>query len=155
VNRTRGPRGFTLIELIISLAVISIAGVALMSTMAYLASNNSRALAESQAGAIANAYLAEVLARPVLDPALPDAEASRASFDDIDDYNGLYDSTARDQSGAAMGAAGQYSVRINVSNSAALPTVPAAATRRVDVTVQGTGGIRVVATGYRTNRPLP
>jgi prepilin-type N-terminal cleavage/methylation domain-containing protein len=146
-------RGFTLMELIVSLAVISIAGVALISTLAFIASSSGRTSAEAQARAIADAYLAEILSRPVVDPAPPSGETARGTFDDIGDYNGLYDSTARDPSGVSMG--GQFSVQVNVSSSAALAGIPAAQTRRVDVTVQGTNGIRVLASGYRTNRPLP
>jgi MSHA pilin protein MshD len=144
-------RGITLIELIVSLTVIAIAGVALAGTLGFIARNGGIALAEVQARAIAEAYLAEALARPFADPALPDNETNRAAFDDVGDYNGLNDASAVDQLGTAI--SGSFQVTVTVVPSAGLPLIPAANVRRVDVTVRTAGGMRVVATGYRTNRP--
>jgi MSHA pilin protein MshD len=144
-------RGVTLIELLVSLMVIALAGVALAGTLGFIARNSGTTLAEAQARAIADAYLAEALAMPFADPAPPNNESNRAAFDDIGDYNGLNDANAADQSGTPM--SGNFQVTVTVLPSAGLPLIPAANARRVDVTVSTVGGVRVVATGYRTNHP--
>jgi MSHA pilin protein MshD len=146
-------RGVTLIELLVSLMVIALAGVALAGTLGFIARNSGTTLAEAQARAIADAYLAEALAMPFADPAPPNNESNRAAFDDIGDYNGLNDANAVDQSGTPISGNGQFQVTVAVVPSAGLPLIPAANARRVDVTVRTVGGVRVIATGYRTNHP--
>ena len=145
-------RGVTLIELLVSLVVIALAGVALVGTLGYIASASGQSLAEAQARAIADAYLAEALSRPVIDPDGVNNEVARQDFDNVNDYNGINEA-ARDQFNNPLGAPGQFQVTVGVVNSGGLPLVPAANVRRVDVTVVAAGSVRVVATGYRTNHP--
>lgn len=144
----RHERGVTLVELIVSIVVISIAGVALSGTLAYLNGTGNISILQAQAQSIANAYLNEILSKNFL----PDGvEASRAQYDDVNDYNGIDDAVARDVLG---NAAGNFRVRVNVGPGA-LTGLPAAAVRRIDVTVDYGNGAWVVASGYRTNYPFP
>lgn len=146
-------RGLTLVELLVSIVIISLAGVALLGTLGYVASNSGESLAQTQARAIAEAYLAEALAQPFKEPGAFDNQVGRANLNDVDDYNGINDANARDQFGNAFGGAGQFQVSVAVVNSGGLGGLPAAAVKRVDVTVRSTGGVRVIATGYRTAHP--
>ena len=116
----RFARGVTLVELVVSIAVIAIAGAALAGTLAYL--NN------------------------ILDKSFA---SSPGAFNDVNDYNGLNDPVALD---AAGNAAGNFRVQVSVGPGA-LNGVPAAAVRRIDVTVTYGNGNSVVASGYRTNYP--
>jgi MSHA pilin protein MshD len=153
LSRRRRSRGMTLIELVVAIMVIALAGSALMGVMGYVASNSGESLAETQARAIAQAYLEEILAQPFAEPTGLDNQTTRATFNDVDDYNGLYDANAVDKGGVAYGGAGQFQVSVSVVNTGGLGGLPAAAVKRVDVTVQSTGGVNVVASGYRTAHP--
>lgn len=146
-------RGVTLIELIVSLVVIALAGVALLATMGFVASSSGQSLAQVQAQAIADAYLNEALGKPFSDPDGSDTETTRATFDDVDDYNGLSDTTARDQFGTAIGGPGRFQVSVAVVASSGLTGVPSSAVKRVDVTVRAPDGTQTLASGYRTSHP--
>jgi MSHA pilin protein MshD len=142
-------RGATLVELMVSIVVISIAGAALASTLAYLNGTGSTSILQAQAQSIANAHLNEITGKSFLDPDGVDGEGPRAQFDDVDDYNGLDNAVARDEFG---NASGNFRVRVSVVPGA-LGGVPAANVRRIDVTVSYGDSASVVATGYRTRYP--
>jgi MSHA pilin protein MshD len=151
--RDHGPgleRGVTLVELVIAITIVAIAATAVMGAMSAVTKRTADAMTQQQAVALAQAYLEEVLQRPVGDPDGVEPEAGRGSFDDIDDYNGLADTGARDQFGNAIAALSSYTVTVAVAQTTALTGVPAAAARRVDVTVTGPGGVTAALSGYRT-----
>jgi MSHA pilin protein MshD len=146
--RRQTTRGMTLIELVVSIVVISLAGAALAGTLGYLAGTGSTSLLQAQAQSIATAYLNEISATAFTDPNV-DGEGSRDLFDDIDDYDGLDTPQASDVQGN-VAANFQVSVRVGPG---VLGALPAADVRRIDVTVTYGDGASVVATGYRTRRP--
>jgi MSHA pilin protein MshD len=141
----RRQRGVTLVELVASIAVIAIAALALFSTLGFINTSSGNAMLQSQAQAIATAYLDEITNKPFVDPDGIDGEGSRDLYDDVNDYNGLDDASARDRFGNVVG---NFRVRVAVSN-AALNGVPAANSMRVDVTVDYGTAAQVVTTGYR------
>ncbi len=145
----RRQRGLTLIEVVTSITVIALAGMAVLGVLAYLSASSGSALAGSQARAVADLYLAEALAKPFTDPDGVDGESSRALYDDVDDYNGIDDASAVDFAGNPAGA---FRVRVSVVPGA-LGTLPAANVRRVDVRVDLPDGQFVLASGYRTRYP--
>lgn len=134
-------RGVTLVELVASIVVIAIAGVALSSTLAYLNGTGNTSILQAQAQSIANAYLNNILDK--------NFASSPGPVDDINDFNGLNDAVARD---AAGNAAGNFRVQVAVGPGV-LNGMPGGAVRRIDVTVAYGNGASVVATGYRTNYP--
>jgi len=142
----RRARGVTLIELVVSIMVIAVAGAALMGTLAYLSGTGNNSMIQAQAQSIANAYLNEITGKRYVADGV---EAARAQYDDIFDYNNLDDAVAQDVSG---NAAGNYRVRVAVVPGA-LNGLPANAVRRIDVTVSYGNGLSVVASGYRVNYP--
>jgi MSHA pilin protein MshD len=144
----RRERGVTLIELVVSIVVIAVAGAALMGTLSYLSGSGSTSILQAQAQSIANAYLNEILAKNFA----PDGvESSRDQYDDVRDYNNLDHAVARD---VLDNPAGNFRVRVTVGPGA-LNGLPAGAVRRIDVTVSYGNGASVVASGYRTNYPFP
>jgi prepilin-type N-terminal cleavage/methylation domain-containing protein len=116
-------RGMTLVELLVTITVIAVAGLALVGTMGYLAGNSGDSVAQMQAHAVADAFLSETLANS---------------------YPTVVGRTATE---------GSMQVSVAVTNSGALFNVPAAAAKRVDVTVTLASGQRVIATGYRLSYP--
>ncbi|HEY6124915.1 MAG TPA: type II secretion system protein [Steroidobacteraceae bacterium] len=139
-------RGMTLIELIVSITVIAIAGAALMSTLAYLNGTGNTSMLQAQAQSIANAYLNEIVGKQFVADGV---EATRAQYDDIFDYNNLDTPAASDERG---NAAGNFRVRVAIVPGA-LNGLPAADVRRIDVTVDYGNASQVIASGYRTRYP--
>jgi MSHA pilin protein MshD len=137
-------QGVTLVELVVSIVVISIAGVALASTLAYLNGAGNTSILQAQAQSIANSYLNEILGKSFSGPY---NGGVRALFDDVSDYNGLDTPVASDEFG---NVSGNFRVRVS-----ALPGVlnglPANAVLLVNVTVDYGNASSVVASGYRTN----
>ena len=140
-------RGVTLVELVIAMVVISIALGGVLLVMNYTTARSADPLLQRQAVAIAEAYLEEILLKPYADPDGVDGEGSRALYDDVDDYDGLADNGARDQSGAAIAGLGNYTVNVRVQPA----TVNGEAMLRAQVTVGVPGGGSLTLAGYRAN----
>ena len=148
--RSRGERGATLIELVISIVVIAIAASAVLGVLSASVGRSADAMVLSQAVALAEAYLEEISRKPFLDPDGVDGEAARPAFDDVDDYHGLVDNGARDQFGSALAPLSQYTVTVTVTPSTALAGVPQVDAERIDVRVTYPGNGAVALTGYKT-----
>jgi MSHA pilin protein MshD len=148
--RGRRERGATLIELIISIVVIAIAASAVLGLLSSTAGRSADAMVLTQAVSIAEAYLEEISLKAFADPDGVDGETARASFDDVDDYDGLVDVGARDQFGAALAPLAQYTVTVTVAASTALAGVPGADAVRIDVRVAYPGNGTVALSGYKT-----
>lgn len=142
--------GVTLVELLVSIVIVSIAASGVLGVLSMTTAASADPMIRHQAAAIAEAYLEEIMLKPVTDPDGIDGEASRADFDDIDDYDGLADAGARDQFGSPIAGLASYNVLISVAPSTGLPSVPAADALRVDVTVTHSNDINFVLSGYRT-----
>lgn len=140
-------RGVTLVELVIAMMVISIALGGVLLVMNYTTARSADPLLQRQAVAIAEAYLEEILLKPYADPDGVDGEGSRALYDDVDDYDGLTDSGARDQSSAAIAGLANYTVNVSVQPA----TVNGVAMLRAQVTVDMPGGGSLTLAGYRAN----
>ncbi len=142
--------GVTLVELLVSIVIVSIAASGVLGVLSMTTAASADPMIRHQAAAIAEAYLEEIMLKPVDDPDGIDGEAARADFDDLDDYDGLADAGARDQFGAPIGGLANYNVAVAVSPSTGLPAVPLADALRVDVVVTNGAGINFVLSGYRT-----
>jgi prepilin-type N-terminal cleavage/methylation domain-containing protein len=149
MNLRARQRGVTLLELIVTITVVAMAGSALVGTLSYLAGTSGAQLRQAQAQAIAAAYLAEIRGTAFADPDGIAEGANRLLWDNVGDYNGLNTPTASDKFGNAVG---NFPVRVNIS-AGGLGALPANAVWRIDVTVDYDTNAFVVATGYRTNHP--
>ena len=147
----KDQRGVTLVELVISIVVISIAAVILIQTLSMTYERSADPMVRHQAVAIAEAYLEEIQLRDFNDPDGIDGEGARAAFDDVDDYDGLVDVGARDQFGVPIADLDDYTVSVSVSGSGALPGIPAARALRIDVLVTRAPDIQMAVSAYRTD----
>ena len=149
-----GQRGVNLIELIISIVIISIACTGVLLVFAQTVRYSADPMIQTQALAIAEAYLDEILARPVTDPDGTNAGETRATYDNVADYNGLSNTPPQDQSGAVADFApvdGQpdlagYQVDVTVTANVAVNGV---AMSQVDVRVRWGAVVDFTLTGYR------
>jgi MSHA pilin protein MshD len=144
-------RGVTLIELVVAITVVAIAVTTILGAMGAIALRSADAMLQQQAIAIAQAYLDEITQRWVVDPNGSQPITGRASWDLVDQYNNLVDVGAHDQFGAAITGLGAYTVNVSTAQTGALPGVPPAAARRIDVTVTYPPSGSVTLSGYRTN----
>jgi MSHA pilin protein MshD len=144
-------RGVTLIELVVAITVVAIAVTTILGTIGAIALRSADAMMQQQAIAIAQAYLDEITQRWVVDPNGAQPDTGRASWDLVDEYAGLVDVGAHDQFGNAIAGLGAYTVTVLTAQTSALPGIPAAAARRIDVTVTYSPSGSVTLSGYRTN----
>ena len=161
----RRERGINLIELLISIVIISIACTGVLLVFAQTVRFSADPMIQTQALAVAEAYLDEILARPMNDPSggesggseegSPSLAANRPLLDDVQDYAGLSNSPPQDQSGAVADFApvdgvpdlAGYQVDVAVTTAGvAVNGVPMA---RVDVRVRYAPLVDFTLTGYR------
>lgn len=142
-------RGVTLIELVVAVTIVAIAATAVLGAMSAITKRGADVMAQQQAVAVAEAYLEEILLKPVADPG--GTVTTRSTYDKVDDYNGLADTGAHDQFGNAISYLTGYNVSVAVAQSSALGGLAASATRRIDITVTTPTGLSVRLSGYRTN----
>ncbi len=143
--------GTTLIELVISIVIVSIAVSAVLMALTMHIGRSADPMVLHQAVAIAEAYLEEIFLKPFNDPDGIDGEASRALYDDIDDYNGLLNVGARDQFDVALPGLSDYTVAVTVAASGALPGIGSADLYLVNVTVTRPPEINFTVSGYRAD----
>ena len=144
-------RGVTLIEMVVAITIVSIAVSTILGAVAAISTRSADAMMQQQAIAIAQAYLDEITQRWVVDPNGSPPNTGRASWDLIDEYNGLVDVGARDQFGNPIASLAAYTVAVATTPSSGLAGVPAAAARRIDITVTYPPSGTVKLSGYRTN----
>ena len=135
--------GVTLIELIMSMVIISIALTGVFTVMNLTVSHSADPLINHQAIAIAESYMDEVL----LQDYVVGSGSARNEFDDVDDYDGL-DESVTDNQGDLVAILSNYNVKILVKPL--VPPIDSVDQKEITVTVTGIGTtVRLV--GYRAN----
>jgi MSHA pilin protein MshD len=164
MTRRRRQAGVNLIELLISIVVIAIACTGVLLVFAQTVRFSADPMIQTQALAVAEAYLDEILARPVNDPSggesgaseegNPSLAANRPLLDDVQDYDGLSHTPPQAQDGSVADFApvdGQpdlagYQVDVDVTTGVAVNGVAMA---RVDVRVRFAPVVDFTLTGFR------
>ncbi len=162
-------RGATLIELVVSIVIISVAVSGVMLVMSRNIAHSGDPLVREQLIAAANSYLEEILLQNFTDPDGLGGE-DRPVFDDVMDYHGLANNGCLasettvecplgacpcDQKGAPISGLSGYSLTVSVvQDGGALGiagSVPGADAVRVDVTASHLSGESIGISGYRAN----
>ena len=123
--------GVTLVELVIPIVIISIALVAVLNSFGFLVSQSADPLWRNKSLKLAQLYLDEILARSYDDstpvggvPAVsspscaslgPESGETRATFNDVDDYDGVDDSPPVSLIGAIDSSYNSYRVQVTVT----------------------------------------
>ncbi len=147
----RRQAGTTLIELVISIVIVSIAVSAVLKALSMTIGYSADPMLRHQAVAIAESYLEEIFLKSFDDPNGVDGEANRTLYDDVDDYNGLVDVGARDQFDAALPGLGDYTVAVTVAASGVLPGIAATDLFLISITVTHAADINFTVSAYRAN----
>ncbi|MGB5452087.1 MAG: prepilin-type N-terminal cleavage/methylation domain-containing protein [Sedimenticolaceae bacterium] len=151
----RNQGGASLIEMVVSVVIISITVTSVMMVIFQTTANSANPMIRTQAIAIAEAYMEEIMAQPLLDPSGADtgsteAGEARASYDDVTDYHGLSNNAgAVDQAGNGIIGLEGYNVAIEVTPST-LNGRPARRIR-IDVTYDGDPNFTFPLVAYRLN----
>lgn len=148
-------RGVTLIELVVSIVILSVASAGILMVMTQTVLSSADPMLREQATAIAHSYMEEILTLSLTNPEGgetngPESGEMRATYDDVWDYHGLNDNSgARDQNGNLVSSLEGYNVTVNVNNSS-LGGSPAL---RIAVTVthDGQAAVNVPLVAYRLN----
>ena len=147
----RRQAGTTLIELVISIVIVSIAVSAVLMAFSMTVGYSADPMIRHQAIAIAEAYLEEIALKAFDDPDGVDGEANRTLYDDVNDYNGLVDVGARDQFNAALAGLYDYTVTVAVTASSALPSIASTDLFLISVTITHAADINFTVSAYRAN----
>ena len=168
------PKGFTLIELVVAIVILSIGATAFIVLINQSTRRSVDPVIIQQANAIAQSYLEEIMLNPFCDPDLSTdcpafcsggntcsictaSEASRDVYDDICDYRGVNDTNgALDRDENPIAGLGSYNINITVNDTtAALNGLSAANNEvmRIDVNVTHDTFTELDfnLSGYRTN----
>ncbi len=146
INRL-APRvaGFSLIELVFFIVVVSVGLAGVLSVSDVSVRSSADPMVRKQAIVLAESILQEILQKDFADPDGVDGEATRATFDNVADYNGKTQVIFTDWP-AGLSA---YQVAIVVMD-ATIGNGATPAAKRVTVTVTGSANV-ISMTGYRAN----
>ncbi len=125
---SRVKRGFSLIEALITIVVISIALAGVLIAININVAHSAGPMIRTQAYSIAGSYLDEIMAKsysPLPNP------PGRQNYNDVDDYNGLVNNGAQNQFGQPISGLGAYTVSVSVTPT----TLQGAPAKRVSISV--------------------
>lgn len=165
--------GFTLIELVAFMVIVSFGILAALRAIDFAAHFSPDPLVQKQALAIAESLLQEIEAQPDTycdpdDPAVatatspagcatpevlgPEGGETRYSpttpFDNVNDYNGFSMTGIRNLNNAVITGLGAYNATVSVAQNG-FGAVPAAEGLIITVTVTGPGNVNITLQGYR------
>lgn len=149
-------KGFTLIELIIFIVVVSVALASILLVMNTVVKSSADPIIRKQGLAIAESLLEEILLKEYVNPEGGYAGTVRSQFDDVDDYAGYTTSAGIvDVMGTAVTGLSGYNIvpaiTVAMVTAAENPALNAVAVKKITVSVAGPGGTHIQLTGYRSN----
>jgi len=159
-------RAFTLIECVVATAVVAGMTATALTTVAYSVRAQGKAADRAVGAMYADAMVAEIMTQPYADPNTGTATfglepgettASRANWDDVDDYAGYTDSPLQNKDGSVIPNTATWKRSVEVVWAS--PTSPATASvtetgcKRVTVTVRHNGFLVATRVFLRTNAP--
>ena len=149
--------GFSLVEVILFILVVSVALVVLVQAFALANVGSADPVLRRQSLAIAQAMLEEISFKAFANPSggyscppNPCNASTRSQFDDVMDYNGFTMNGLSSLDNLALAGLEHYRVNVAVA-AAAIGSVPAAAGWRITVTVTDPANNQLSLDGYRAN----
>ena len=155
--------GATLVELVVTIVIISVAIAGVVGAFSLIAGRSADPLNQTRAVKLAQLYMDEILTRKY-DELTPqggfpkysgpcsigaDGEG-RTAFDDVDDYDGLSGAPST-ATGAALSGYSGFSVSITVSCAGTEVGLPVAEAKRIDLDITAPGNQAFSFAAYRAN----
>jgi MSHA pilin protein MshD len=160
----RSQSGATLVELVITIVIISVAIAGVVGAFALITGRSADPLNQTRAVALAQIYMDEILSRrydedtPVGgNPREPGCtinteEANRSDYDDVDDYNAINNAAPENAEGTALGADyGNFQVSVTVQCAGDEIGLAVDETKRIDLTITDPSGQDYGFSAYRAN----
>lgn len=142
----RRQRGFTLIELIIFIVVVSVGLAGILLVINTVVKSSADPMVRKQAIAIAESLLEEIVLKDYANPVDGDVGAVRATFDDVSQYQGYTSVGIKDPLGVAVTSLSSYNIfpAVTVADT----TLGGVTVKIITVSVSGPHGT-ISLTGYR------
>lgn len=151
----RAKAGFSLVEVVVLIVVISLAVPPIVMLLYETVTRGTDSRMQMIATSLATGLMEEILSKNFEDPqgnagSFGTEEAGRASYDDVDDYDGLSVRPPQDSQGNALSDYAAFRTRITVENvSSSSPGGTAASDgstdfKRVTITVEWNNGNSLV-----------
>jgi MSHA pilin protein MshD len=155
--------GATLIELVITIVIISVAIAGVVGAFSLITGRSADPLNQTRAVKLAQLYMDEILTQKYDDQTPqggfpkfsgacsigPEGEG-RTTFDDVDDYHGLSGAPST-ATGAALSGYDGFSISIAVACAGTEVGLPASEAKRIDLDIAAPGNQSFSFTAYRTN----
>jgi MSHA pilin protein MshD len=157
--------GATLIELVMTIVIISVAIAGVVGAFALITGRSADPLNQTRAVELAQLYMDEIITRKYdhnapqggvprysgpCNISTEEGAGNRGQFNDVDDYDGLSDSPPADAQSPLSGYNG-FTVEVNVSCDAAGVDLPAGQAKRIDLTITAPGDQTFSFTAYKAN----
>lgn len=157
-------RGATLVELVITIVVISIAIAGVVGAFALIAGRSADPLNHTRAVELAQLYMDEIITKKYDDASPlggvptysggcnigPETGETRSTYDDVDDYHGTTDSPPASAEGTLAGYDG-FTVSVTVSCAGSEVGQPNDEAKRIDLAITDPGGLSFGYAAYRAN----
>lgn len=143
--------GFTLIEVIVAMLLISVGVLGILSAMNTMVKGSADPMVRKQGVAVAESLLEEITLKDFANPAGGYTGTDRAQFDDVDDYAGYATTGIVDISGTAISGLSGYNISSVTVANAALGSIASSDAKLITVTVTAPGGEAINLSAYRTN----
>jgi MSHA pilin protein MshD len=147
MSNKRRQSGMTLVELIMAIVIVSVGLAGLLAVFQTVVRGSADPLIRKQMLAVAEGMLEEIALNPYAGSAVTPAGCARATFADVDDYNGYASTGICDLEGTAVANLASYSVAVAVVGETLGGVAEA---KRITVTVsRGTDSLSLVS--WRTD----
>ncbi|MGB1949810.1 MAG: type IV pilus modification PilV family protein [Marinobacter sp.] len=163
--RRKSVRGATLVELVMTIVIISVAIAGVLGAFSLLAGRSADPLNQTRAVSLSQLYADEIQSRRYDDSTptggtprsmgclINTEESDRAEYDDVDDYDAINNEVPRKADGSDLdnAAYGGFRVSVDVVCAGGEVGLPENDAKRVDITVLDPAGSVFVFTLYRVN----
>ena len=143
--------GFSLIEVIVAMLLISVGVLGILSAMNTLVKNSADPMVRKQAIAVAESLMEEITLKDFANPTGGYTGTDRTQFDDVSDYAGYTTTGIVDISGTAISGLSGYNISSVTVVNAALGSIASSDAKLITVTVTAPGGEAISLSAYRTN----
>ncbi|MCL7945987.1 type II secretion system protein [Marinobacter sp. ATCH36] len=161
INKTAGA---TLVELVITIVIISVAIAGVVGAFSLIAGRSADPLSQTRAVALAQLYMDEILSRKYDDDTPPGGrpkrdgcsidteESDRKDYDDVDDYNAINNASPENADGESLGPAySSFTVSVTVTCAGGEVDLSDDEAKRIDITITDPSSQDYLFTAYRAN----